>query len=66
LLSPLIDIDIEEDLVSLVSIIDTNSVVKGYVEIHYPKYTSIAITQLRLYIKEIPGETRKRTIGRKS
>ncbi|MBY9008976.1 MAG: DUF2064 domain-containing protein [Candidatus Lokiarchaeota archaeon] len=65
MLHPLIDIDIEEDLVSLLAFIDTKDVVKHYYEFHFPKYTAQAVKTLGLYIKDKTGETRKRKIGKR-
>jgi len=65
MLHPLTDIDIEEDLVSLLAFIGTKDVVKHYSKFHFPKYTARVVKTLGLYIKEIPGETRLRKIGKR-
>ena len=65
MLQPLTDIDIEEDLVSLLAFIDTKDVVKQYSGFYFPKYTAQAVKTLGLYIKDLPGETRKRKIGKR-
>jgi len=65
LLPPYGDIDVEEDLVSLMSYIialESSTESKGFI---YPKYTAKILKDLGLYIKEIEGETRNRRIAKK-
>jgi len=64
MLHPLIDVDIEEDLVSLLAFIETKDVANNYSGFYFPKYTAQVVKALGLYIKNIPGETRKRKIGK--
>ncbi len=64
LLTPLVDIDIEEDLVSLLAFIEVLKIAENNDNFHYPHYTIKAIESLGLYIKEIKGKTRDRTIGK--
>jgi glycosyltransferase A (GT-A) superfamily protein (DUF2064 family) len=64
LLPPFIDIDLEEDLVSLVSIINALEAAKTHKHLHFPKYTTEILRELGIFIDEIPGETRRRKIGK--
>ncbi|MBY9016525.1 MAG: DUF2064 domain-containing protein [Candidatus Lokiarchaeota archaeon] len=64
LLTPLIDIDIEEDLVSLLAFIEGLKIAENDDVFHFPYYTSKVLESLGLYIKEIEDETRKRKIGK--
>lgn len=64
LLTPLIDIDIEDDLISLLAFIEGLKITNKNENFHYPSYTAKAIESLGLYIKEIKGNTRNRKIGR--
>jgi len=64
LLTPLIDIDVEEDLVSLLAFIEGLKIVESDDNFHYPYYTAKVLESLGLCIKEIKGETRKRKIGK--
>ena len=64
LLSPFIDIDLEEDLVSLISFIEALEVAKTHKHLYFPKYTAEILKELGIIIKEIQGETRKRKIGK--
>lgn len=64
LLPPFIDIDLEEDLVSLISFIKALEVAKTHKYLHFPKYTSEILRELGIFIKETPGETRRRKIGK--
>ncbi len=57
------DIDIEEDLVSLLLYIDAMKAAKKFGGFYFPSYTANAITQLRLTVLEHSGETRRRRIG---
>jgi len=59
------DIDLEEDLVSLVGYIEALSVSKVYNGFFYPHYTASIINELGLYIEEIKDKTRNRKIGKK-
>ena len=65
LLPPIGDIDLEEDLVSLISYIEALSVSKAYSGFFYPKYTAKIINELGLYIEELKDITRNRKIGKK-
>lgn len=59
------DIDLEEDLISLICYVEAlaNSVLfEGY---HYPAYTAEVINKLEIGIKEVEGQTRKRTLIKK-
>ncbi|MHA1535608.1 MAG: TIGR04282 family arsenosugar biosynthesis glycosyltransferase [Promethearchaeota archaeon] len=62
LLTPLIDIDIEDDLVSLLAFIEGLKIAKKNDNFHYPFYTAKVLESLGLYTKEIKGKTRKRKI----
>jgi len=64
LLTPLIDIDIEEDLVSLLAFIEGLKIAENNDNFHYPYYTINVLESLGVYIKEIKGKTRKRKIGK--
>jgi glycosyltransferase A (GT-A) superfamily protein (DUF2064 family) len=64
LLTPLIDIDIEDDLVSLLAFIEGLKIAENNENFHYPYYTAMVLESLGLYIKEIKGKTRKRKIGK--
>ena len=64
LLTPLIDIDIEDDLVSLLAFIEGFKIAKKNDNFHYPFNTVKVLESLELYIKEIKGKTRKRKIGK--
>jgi len=59
------DIDLEEDLVSLIAYIEALSVSKAYSGFFYPKYTAKIINELGLYIEEIKDKTRNRKISKK-
>ncbi len=59
------DIDLEEDLVSLIAYIEALSVSKAYSGFFYPNYTAKIINELGLYIKDIKDKTRNRKIGKK-
>ena len=59
------DIDLEDDLVSLISYIQALSVSKTYSGFFYPNYTAKIINELGLYIEEIKDKTRYRKIGKK-
>ena len=62
LLPPLIDIDIEEDLVSLITFIEALRTAENSNYYHYPKFTEEVIRNLGFKIKDSPDETRKRKI----
>ena len=64
LLTPLIDIDIEDDLVSLLAFIEGIKIAEKNDNFNYPHYTIKVLESLELYIKEIEGKTRDRTIGK--
>ena len=59
LLPPLIDIDIEEDLVSLLSYIEAIPISKKKGFYHFPEYTAEILKNLKLSIEHSPNETRK-------
>jgi hypothetical protein len=59
------DIDLEEDLVSLMLYIEALSISQSYTGYYFPKYTAKIIKNLELYVKEIEGETRNRKIAKK-
>lgn len=63
-LTPLIDIDIEDDLVSLLGFIEGLKIAENTENFHYPYYTAKVLESLGLYIKEIEGKTRNRRIGK--
>ncbi len=65
LLTPLIDIDIEDDLVSLLALIEGLNLNDKNENFHYPYYTAKVLESLGLYIKQIEGKTRNRKIGKK-
>jgi len=58
----LADIDVAEDLVSLMSIIELMSISNYEVYYHYPKYTAKLVKDLNLYIDQQNENTRGRTI----
>lgn len=64
LLTPLIDIDIEDDLVSLIGFIEGLKSTNKNEDFHYPFYTAKVIESLGLFIEQIKGETRNRKIGK--
>ena len=64
MLTPLIDIDIENDLVSLLGFIEGLKIAETNENFHYPYYTAKVLESLGLYIKEIEGKTRNRRIGK--
>ncbi|MHA1242109.1 MAG: TIGR04282 family arsenosugar biosynthesis glycosyltransferase [Promethearchaeota archaeon] len=64
LLTPLIDIDIEEDLVSLLAFIEGLKIAENNDNFHFPYYTVKVLESLGVYVKEIKGKTRKRKIGK--
>ncbi len=64
LLTPLIDIDIEEDLVSLLAFIEGLKRAEDNDNFHYPYYTVKVLESLGVYVKEKKGKTRKRKIGK--
>jgi glycosyltransferase A (GT-A) superfamily protein (DUF2064 family) len=59
------DVDLEEDLVSLIAYIEALSVSKANTGFFYPNYTARIIDELSLYIEEIKDNTRNRKIGKK-
>ena len=59
------DIDLEEDLVSLIAYIKALSISKTYSGFFYPYYTAKVIDELGLYIEEIKDKTRNRKISKK-
>lgn len=65
MLPPYGDIDVEEDLVSLISYINILTSAKNTVGFYFPYYTAEIIERLGLFIVEEKGQTRKRTIARK-
>ncbi len=64
LLPPYGDIDIEEDLVSLILYIEAISASEINFGFHYPYYTAQIIDDLGLSIIKFDGQTRKRKIGK--
>ena len=62
MLPPLIDIDLEEDLVSLLSFIELMSFSNYKESYHYPKYTAKLVKDLNLHIELQPEDTRRRSI----
>ena len=65
-LPPYGDVDIEEDLVSLISYIDilkNSEMTRGF---YYPYYTAKIIEELKLHIVEQLDQTRQRKIAKKS
>jgi len=64
LLTPLVDIDVEEDLVSLLAFIEGLKIAEKNDNFHFPYYTVKVLESLGLYIKEIKGKTRDRTIDK--
>lgn len=65
LLPPFGDIDLEEDLVSLILYIEALSNSQNYSGFYFPKYTAKIVKNLGLYVEEIEGETRNRKIAKK-
>lgn len=59
------DIDLEEDLVSLIAYIEVLSVSKASTGFFYPNYTAKILNELGLYIEEIKDKTRNRKLGKK-
>ncbi|MFW9876073.1 MAG: DUF2064 domain-containing protein [Candidatus Thorarchaeota archaeon] len=66
ILPPLIDIDLEEDLVSFLSFIELMSISNYEKYYHYPKYTAKLIQELKLYIDQELVNTRRRTIKKRA
>ncbi|MFX1274740.1 MAG: DUF2064 domain-containing protein [Promethearchaeota archaeon] len=64
-LPPYGDIDIEEDLVTLISYINVLSIAKETDGFHFPYYTAKIIDKLGIYIVEEQDQTRKRKIAKK-
>ena len=62
LLPPLTDIDIEEDLVSLLSYIEAIQISKKKDFYHFPEYTAEILKKLKLSIDYAPNKTRRRFI----
>ena len=62
ILPPLLDLDLEEDLVSLMSFIELMSISNYETYYHYPKYTAKVVKDLNLYIDQQPEDTRRRSI----
>ncbi|MFW9823509.1 MAG: DUF2064 domain-containing protein [Candidatus Thorarchaeota archaeon] len=63
-LTPYGDIDLEEDLVSLISYIELVKNSKQTIGFHFPYYTSQVIEELGLYIIEAQDQTRRRKIAK--
>ncbi len=57
------DVDVEEDLVSLLLYIDAMKTATKFEGFYFPGYTAAAITQLRLSVLDGKRETRRRRIG---
>lgn len=65
LLPPLYDIDIEVDLISLLSFIDAYKNSNSFEDFFFPKYTDEIINDLGLYIQITNGQTRRRKLAKK-
>jgi glycosyltransferase A (GT-A) superfamily protein (DUF2064 family) len=65
-LPPYGDIDIEEDLVSLISYISILKKSNKSIGFYFPYYTAKIIEELKLYIIEEQDQTRKRKIARRN
>ncbi len=65
-LPPYGDIDIEEDLVSLISYIQVLKNSEKILGFHFPYYTSKIIIELGLYIIEQQDQTRRRKLAKKN
>ncbi|MBY8988261.1 MAG: hypothetical protein KGD61_07395, partial [Candidatus Lokiarchaeota archaeon] len=65
LLPPLFDIDVSEDLVSLITILDPIYFSEENMYYHYPEHTSNYIKKLDLHVGYTIGETRKRFLKKK-
>jgi len=65
-LPPYGDIDIEEDLVSLISFIEILKNSEKNIGFYFPSYTAEIIKELRLYIIEEQNQTRRRKIAKRS
>jgi glycosyltransferase A (GT-A) superfamily protein (DUF2064 family) len=65
-LPPYGDIDIEEDLVSLISFIEVLKNSEKTIGFYFPNYTAKVIKELRLYIIEEQNQTRRRKITKRS
>ena len=65
LLPPLSDIDIEEDLVSLITYVKAMKSAELYEGYHFPRYTTEMIDELGIVIEEQTDENRKRKIGKR-
>jgi glycosyltransferase A (GT-A) superfamily protein (DUF2064 family) len=63
-LPPYGDVDIEEDLVSLISYIKVIKNSKKVIGFHFPDYTAKIIDELGLYIIEEQDQTRRRKIAK--
>ncbi|MHA1989141.1 MAG: TIGR04282 family arsenosugar biosynthesis glycosyltransferase [Promethearchaeota archaeon] len=64
-LPPYGDIDIEEDLVSLISYINVLENSEKFIGFYFPYFTAKIIEELELYIIEDQDQTRKRKIAKK-
>lgn len=64
-LPPYGDIDIEEDLVSLISYIEILKNSEKTVGFYFPHYTAKIIDELKLYVIEEQNQTRRRKIAKK-
>jgi len=65
LLPPYGDVDIEEDLVSLITYIDALSVSENSIGFHFPHFTAKVLDELGIYIIEEENQTRRRKIAKK-
>ncbi len=65
-LPPYGDIDIEEDLVSLISYIEVLKNSEEIIGFYFPHYTSKIIEELGLYVIEEQNQNRRRKIAKKS
>jgi glycosyltransferase A (GT-A) superfamily protein (DUF2064 family) len=59
------DIDVEEDLVSLITYIELLNYSEKNIGFHFPYYTANIIKDLRLYIIDDQNQTRRRKIAKK-
>ncbi|MFX0071070.1 MAG: DUF2064 domain-containing protein [Candidatus Hermodarchaeota archaeon] len=65
ILPALSDIDLEEDLISLIAYIQALSISKKYKGFHYPMYSADVIKELGIIIENKDGQTRNRKIAKR-
>lgn len=65
LLPPLFDIDIEQDLITLISHLNAFKKASEFKNFSFPKYTDECIQNLGLFIEIENGKTRKRKLAKK-